>query len=81
MYVPVLIFLKDISPELRMKIYQSEIAAIELETGKVATAAELPSNAREAFVALLRHAEPWLLVVPFTISLVAYISRSRSSAR
>ena len=74
MYVPVLLFLKDLSPELRMKIYQSETAAIELETGKVATATELPGNAREAFASLLRHAEPWLLVVPFTISLSLYIA-------
>ena len=26
MYIPILLFLKDLSPELRMKIYQSEIA-------------------------------------------------------
>ena len=74
MYIPILLFLKDLSPELRMKIYQSEVAAIELEGGKVATAAELPASAREAFVSLLGHLEPWLLVVPFTISLALYIA-------
>jgi len=74
MYIPILLFLKDLSPELRMKIYQTELAAIESEGGKVATAAELPGTAREAFVSLLGHLEPWLLVVPFTISLALYIA-------
>lgn len=74
MYLPVFFFLKDLSPELRMKIYQSEIAAIELEGGRVATAAELPGTAREAFASLLKHFEPWLMVWPFTISLSLYIA-------
>ncbi len=74
MYIPILLFLKDLSPELRMKIYQSEIAAVEVQGGKVATASEMPGTAREAFVALLKHREPWLMVVPFTISLSLYIA-------
>ena len=74
MYIPIFLFLKDLSPELRLKIYQSEIAAIEIESGKAATAAELPSSARQAFVSLLGHLEPWLLVLPFTISLALYIA-------
>ncbi len=75
MYIPVLLFLKDLSPELRMKIYQSEIAAIEAEGGKtIHAAAEMPGTAREAFVSLLKHFEPWLLVWPFTISLSLYIA-------
>ena len=74
MYIPIFVFLKDLSPELRMKIYQTELAAIELEGGKAATAAELPASAREAFASLLKHFEPWLLVWPFTISLALYIA-------
>jgi OPA family glycerol-3-phosphate transporter-like MFS transporter len=63
MYIPVVLFLKDLSPALRMKIYQSELAAIEAEGGKAASAAQLPGTAREAFAALLQHFEPWLMVV------------------
>jgi len=74
MYVPVLLFLKDLSPELRLKIYQSEIAAIEAEGGRKANVAELPGTAREAFASLLKHFEPWLMVWPFTISLSLYIA-------
>jgi MFS family permease len=73
MYIPIILFLKDLSPELRMKIYQSEIAAIEAQ-GKLPTAAHLPSSARDAFASLLKHFEPWLMVVPFTISLALYIA-------
>ena len=73
MYIPVLLFLKDLSPELRMKIYQSEAAAMEAE-GRGISSAEIPGSAREAFFALLRHFEPWLLVWPFTISLSLYIA-------
>jgi MFS family permease len=73
MYIPILLFLKDLSPTLRLKIYQSEIAAIESE-GRLPTAAELPSSARAAFAALLKHFEPWLMVVPFTVSLSLYIA-------
>jgi len=74
MYIPIFLFLKDLSPELRMKIYQSEMAEVEAAGGKIATAAQLPGSAREAFVSLLGHLEPWLLVVPFTISLALYIA-------
>jgi OPA family glycerol-3-phosphate transporter-like MFS transporter len=73
MYVPVVIFLKDLSPELRLRIYRDEVASMEAE-GRPVSAAEIPGTAREAFAALLKHLEPWLLVVPFTISLSLYIA-------
>ncbi len=74
MYIPIVVFLKDLSPELRMRIYQSEIASIEAEGGRLPTAAELPSSARDAFASLLKHFEPWLMVLPFTVSLSLYIA-------
>jgi nitrate/nitrite transporter NarK len=73
MYVPIFIFLKDLSPQLRMRIYQSEIAELEAK-GRAPSAAELPGTAREAFASLLKHFEPWLMVWPFTISLSLYIA-------
>jgi OPA family glycerol-3-phosphate transporter-like MFS transporter len=74
MYIPIILFLKDLSPELRMRIYQSEIAAIEAEGHRLPAAAELPSSARDAFAKLLKHFEPWLMVVPFTLSLSLYFA-------
>ena len=74
MYIPIVLLLKDLSPALRLKIYQSEIAAIETEGGRMPTAAELPSSARDAFASLLKHFEPWLMVLPFTVSLALYIA-------
>jgi len=74
MYVPIISFLKDLSPELRMRIYQSEMAAIEAEGHRLPAAAELPSSARDAFAKLLKHFEPWLMVLPFTLSLSLYLA-------
>lgn len=72
MYIPILLFLRDLSPELRLQIFKSEVAAMQAE-GRP-TAAELPSSARQAFASLLGHFEPWLMVVPFTISLSLYVA-------
>ena len=74
MYIPIVLFLKDLSPDLRTRIYRSELASIEAEGGKLATAAELPSSARDAFASLLKHFEPWLLVLSFTVSLSLYLA-------
>lgn len=74
MYMPIVLWLKDLSPELRLKIYQTELAALEVAGRRSPTAAELPSSARQAFAMLLGHIEPWLMVVPFTISLSLYIA-------
>ena len=74
MYVPIFLWLKDLSPELRLKIFQSEIAALEVAGRRHPTAAELPLNTRHAFVMLLGRIEPWLMVMPFTISLSLYIA-------
>jgi len=74
MYIPIILFLKDLSPELRMRSYQSEIASIEAEGGRLSTTAKLSSSARDAFASLLKHFEPWLMVLPFTVSLSLYIA-------
>lgn len=74
MYVPIFLWLKDLSPELRLKIFQSEIAALEVAGRRRPAAAELPSSTRHAFVMLLGRFEPWLMVMPFTISLSLYIA-------
>ena len=74
MYVPILLWLKDLSPELRLKIFQSELAALEVAGQRRPAAAELPSSTRQAFVMLLGRFEPWLMVMPFTISLSLYIA-------
>ena len=73
MYVPILIWLKDLSPALRLQIFRSEIASLEAE-GRLPTAAQLPASAREAFAALLAHREIWLLVLGVTANLTLYLS-------
>src|SRR5580704_16446154 len=73
MYLPVVLFLKDLSPELRLKIYQTEVAALEMEGRRLPSATELPASAVAAFTALLKHFEPWLMVFPFTLSLSLYV--------
>ena len=73
MYIPIFLWLKDLSPELRLTIFQSELAALEV-SGRRRSAAELPSGTRQAFAMLLGRFEPWLMVIPFTISLSLYIA-------
>jgi OPA family glycerol-3-phosphate transporter-like MFS transporter len=74
MYTPIFLWLKDLSPELRLKIFQTELAALEVAGRRRPSAAELPSSTTQAFITLLRHFEPWLMVVPFTISLSLYFA-------
>jgi MFS family permease len=74
MYVPILLWLKDLSPELRLQIFRSEIAAMEAEGRRLPKAAEIPGSSREAFATLLRHAEVWLLVIGVTANLTLYIA-------
>jgi len=74
LYVPIFLWLKDLSPELRLKIFQSEFAALEVAGRGRPIAAKLPSNTWHAFEMLLGRFEPWLMVMPFTISLSLYIA-------
>jgi MFS family permease len=74
MYLPILVWLSDLSPELRLRVFHSEAAAVETEGRRRASAAELPSSAREAFAALLRHFEVWLMVVGAAANLTLYFT-------
>ena len=72
LYIPVILFLKDLSPELRLRIYQNELASVATSATKHVEISELPTSSGQAFVSLLKHFEPWLMVVPFTLSLSLY---------
>jgi len=61
MYVPIVIWLCDLSPELRMQIMKTEIQTLAAE-GRLPAASELPSSTGDAFRRLLGHLEVWLLV-------------------
>ncbi len=74
MYVPILIWLKDLSPALRLQIFRSEIALMQAEGRRMPTAAELPASSREAFAWLLKHPEVWLLVIGITANLTLYFA-------
>jgi MFS family permease len=73
MYVPIVIWLCDLSPELRMKIMKTELQALAAE-GRLPAASELPSGTRDAFRRLLRHAEVWLLVLGIAANLTLYFA-------
>jgi OPA family glycerol-3-phosphate transporter-like MFS transporter len=62
LYVPILMWLRDLSPELRHQIIASEIAALDA-AGRLPKASELPASNRAAFAALLRHPHILLMVV------------------
>ncbi len=74
MYIPIVLWLKDLSPELRLQVFRSELAAREAEGRRMPTAAELPSGTRDAFGRLLTHPEVWLLVVGVTANLTLYFA-------
>jgi len=73
MYLPILFFLKDLSPALRMQIFKSEVASMEAQ-GRVPAASELPSSTRDAFYKLLQHSEVWLLVIGVVSCLTLYFT-------
>ena len=74
MYLPILFFLKDLSPELRLQIFKSEMAALQAEGRRLPRASELPSGTLDAFARLLRHREVWLLVLGVAANLTLYFT-------
>jgi MFS family permease len=73
MYVPIAIWLCDLSPELRMQIMKTEIQTLAAE-GRLPAASELPSGTADAFRRLLVHLEVWLLVLGVTANLTLYFA-------
>jgi MFS family permease len=73
MYIPIVLWLCDLSPELRMQIMKTEIQALAAE-GRLPSASELPSGTGDAFRRLLSHAEVWLLVGGITANLTLYFA-------
>jgi OPA family glycerol-3-phosphate transporter-like MFS transporter len=73
MYIPIVLWLCDLSPELRMQIMKTEIQALAAE-GRLPSASELPSGTGDAFRRLLGHLEVWLLVVGITANLTLYFA-------
>src|ERR1700678_2980507 len=73
MYVPIVIWLCDLSSDLRMKIMKTELQALAAE-GRLPAASELPTSTRDAFGRLLHHAEVWLLVLGIAANLTLYFA-------
>ncbi|MGH7987798.1 MAG: MFS transporter [Candidatus Binataceae bacterium] len=61
LYIPVLLWLKDLSPKLRMMVIESETTGEAFESGE--TEAEGPGTAMQAFSQLLGKWQSWVLVV------------------
>ncbi len=73
MYAPIFLWLKDLSPALRLRIFRSELAEMEAK-GRVPAASELPSGTVDAFTRLLGHLEVWLLVFGVVANLTLYFT-------
>ncbi|HVA41577.1 MAG TPA: MFS transporter, partial [Candidatus Binataceae bacterium] len=65
MYIPVLLWLKDLHPSLRLTIVESEAtaAAAPVERMREAANTEVPESGTAALGELLSHYEVWVLVV------------------
>lgn len=65
MYIPVLMWLKDLHPSLRLTIVESEatVSAAPAERVREAVDTEVPESGTAALVQLLSHYEVWVLVV------------------
>jgi hypothetical protein len=68
LYIPVLLWLKDLSPELRLAVIQSESAGEAYESGDLPQ--EAPATAMAAFGQILGCWQIWLMVV----GVVAFIT-------
>ena len=68
LYIPVVLWLKDLSPKLRLMVLDSESTGEAFESGDVPH--EAPSTAMSAFSQLLSRWEVWLMVV----GVVAFIT-------
>ena len=70
MYIPIVLWLSDLSPELRMQILQTEIPAMRPRDAGP-TAAELPASTREAFARLLgiRRSGCWCSAITANLTL------------
>ena len=63
LYLPVLFFLKDLSPSLRMMVVDSEQVGAAYESGEVEAVPDVPGSALGAFKQLLSRWESWVLVI------------------
>lgn len=65
MYIPVLLWLKDLHPSLRLTIVESEstAAVAPVEPVREAAGSEVPESGSEALRQLLSHYEVWTLVI------------------
>jgi OPA family glycerol-3-phosphate transporter-like MFS transporter len=66
LFIPVALWLKDLSPRLRMMVIESESAAAAFESGEATPetpAPEVPGGAMHAFSQLLGRWQSWVLVV------------------
>ncbi len=73
MFIPIALWLKDLSPDLRLQIFRTEIASMEARGIKL-RAAELPSSTNDAFARLLKHPEIWIQVIGINANLTLYFA-------
>ncbi len=71
-YIPVFFFLKDLAPNLRLMVIESEQTGAAYESGEIeqGPAPAAPGSATQAFAELLSHWSVWAL----TIGAVAFLS-------
>jgi MFS family permease len=73
MFVPIVMWLRDLSADLRLQIFRTEVAALEAR-GVSLRSADLPSSSRDAYARLLKHPEIWLQVIGITANLTLYFA-------
>jgi len=73
MFLPIVLWLKDLSTDLRLQIFRTEIASMEARGVKL-KAAELPSSTNDAFARLLKHPEIWIQVIGINANLTLYFA-------
>jgi OPA family glycerol-3-phosphate transporter-like MFS transporter len=76
MYIPVLLWLKDLHPSLRLTIVESEAtaAAAPVERVREAADSEMPESGSAALRQLLSHYEVWTLVIGVVAFLTAAVT-------
>lgn len=73
MFLPIAFWLRDLSADLRLQIFRTEVAAMEARGIKLKST-DLPSSNRDAYSRLLKHPEVWLLVLGIAANLTLYLT-------
>jgi MFS family permease len=74
LFIPAMLWLKDLHPSLRLSIIESETSAAQVRAEPASNLAQVPKTAREAYASLLKRWEIWVTVIGAVLILTVPIT-------